>query len=241
MSDAYLITNGWLGKALGVVIALVVSPPTLLAIPIAVGLGLTAGHVFDIWGARAQRSDIYSQFLFTALGRLAKAKGVVAAVDIDYAERLFTQLRLPARQRRAAIGWFDAGKNPDVDIAALVHIGAEACAASRRPSDHLRVVCARCLIDAAHQDGAPAAVTDAALAELLALIGVSYEPRLPGAFQTLGLDLDATFEEAQLAYRRLVRQYHPDASPNADEDTIRRAQRKLNHVREAFETIKAQS
>lgn len=52
-------------------------------------------------------------------------------------------------------------------------------------------------------------------------------------FEVLGLDRSASFEEVKLAYRRLAREYHPDANPN---DPM--ALERFTALRRAYERLK---
>jgi Ca-activated chloride channel family protein len=52
-------------------------------------------------------------------------------------------------------------------------------------------------------------------------------------FEVLGLDRSATFEDVQLAYRRLARQYHPDANPH---DPL--ALERFTALRRAYDRLK---
>ena len=51
-------------------------------------------------------------------------------------------------------------------------------------------------------------------------------------YETLGVDKKATPEEIKSAYRKLVKQYHPDLHPNDKE-----AAEKFKEVNEAHETL----
>ena len=52
-------------------------------------------------------------------------------------------------------------------------------------------------------------------------------------YQVLGVSPDASDEEIKRAYRRLAKQYHPDANPGAEE-----AARRMKEVNEAYDRIK---
>ena len=52
-------------------------------------------------------------------------------------------------------------------------------------------------------------------------------------YQVLGVERDASDEEIKRAYRRLAKQYHPDANPGDEE-----AARKMKEINAAYEQIK---
>lgn len=52
-------------------------------------------------------------------------------------------------------------------------------------------------------------------------------------YETLGVQKNATDEELKKAYRKLAKQYHPDANPNSKEE----AEKKFKEVNEAYEVL----
>lgn len=52
-------------------------------------------------------------------------------------------------------------------------------------------------------------------------------------YQILGVDRDASDEEIKRAYRRLAKQYHPDANPGDEQ-----AARKMQEINDAYDRIK---
>ena len=52
-------------------------------------------------------------------------------------------------------------------------------------------------------------------------------------YQVLGVERDASDEEIKRAYRRLAKQYHPDANPGDEE-----AARKMKEINDAYDQIK---
>ena len=52
-------------------------------------------------------------------------------------------------------------------------------------------------------------------------------------YEVLGINKNATDEELKKAYRKLAKQYHPDANPDNKEE----AEKKFKEVNEAYETL----
>ena len=52
-------------------------------------------------------------------------------------------------------------------------------------------------------------------------------------YEVLGVDKSATDEELKKAFRKLAKQYHPDANPNNKEE----AEKKFKEVNEAYEVL----
>lgn len=58
------------------------------------------------------------------------------------------------------------------------------------------------------------------------------------AYKILELDKTATNDELKKAYRRLVKQHHPDKLRHLGEEHLKGAQEKFQKIQEAYETIK---
>lgn len=52
-----------------------------------------------------------------------------------------------------------------------------------------------------------------------------------GPYEILGLNDDATLRECKVAYRNLIKQYHPDSRGDVDTE-------KFNQIKEAYEKVK---
>jgi len=182
------------------------------------------------------------QFTFAAMGRIAKSGGKVLPAHIDYAEQLMSRLGFGRVDRRQAIEWFSAGKEPDFPFTE----------SSTRPV--LREMVIECMCRAA-------AITDddnsrQSLAELATLLGVpaptltmTYRAivelndvppaALDAAYETLCAEPEWNAEKIKKAYRRLISRYHPDRLGSASKRTVRRAERRMVELREALETIQS--
>ena len=65
---------------------------------------------------KAKVQESYFEALFTSIGKLAKADGIVSAQEIHKCELIMQNMRLDATQRKAAIRFFDIGKQTNFNI-----------------------------------------------------------------------------------------------------------------------------
>ncbi|ROL57764.1 hypothetical protein D9V84_03330 [Bacteroidetes/Chlorobi group bacterium Naka2016] len=61
---------------------------------------------------------------------------------------------------------------------------------------------------------------------------------LEEAYAILGLKSDATFEEVKIAYKKKVKEYHPDLVQNMGEELKELATQKIKEINYAFDLIK---
>ena len=265
--QAKLLHNQWFGKALGILVAVIFAPADLLLTAIWAACGLVVGHGFDEWSKRfvhpAQLGRLWRrlkpkspgsrpnmQYTFAAMGYIAKAGGRVLPAHIDYAEQLMQRLGFGAEDRRQAIEWFIAGKNPGYPFERL----AAACTDEIEPRSVLRDMVVECMCRAA-------AITDddhsrQALATLATIFGVPTETlistyravvelndvppaALDAAYETLGVKPGWSAARVKKAYRRLVFRCHPDRLAGVSKRSVRRAEKRMIRLREALEIIEA--
>jgi DnaJ like chaperone protein len=196
----------------------------------------------------------YTEFTFAALGRVAKAAGVVQPAHIEVAQRLMQDLGFGATDRRHAIRCFAAGKNPAFDLAPL----ARACRETANDRDVLNELALESLCTMAWAIGAPSADSSSELTRTAGLLGIdapavhAAEQRvaefrrrqmplaLRQAYLLLGVDHRADDTELKLAYRRLMSRHHPDKfAADPDPEQARHASENSAAIRSAFELIRA--
>jgi DnaJ like chaperone protein len=196
----------------------------------------------------------YTEFTFAALGRLAKASGVVRPVHIELAQRLMRDLGFGPDDRRRAILLFDYGKRPDCDFVPL----SIACRKTLEDRDVLNEMALESLCVMAWAEGPPKAECRRELERLAALLGVrarqlqSTEARvaehkrqqLPAplrqAYQVLGVDHWIDDAELKLAYRRLMSRHHPDKlGATVDTRELEEARENSIAIRDAYDFIRA--
>ncbi|HBK45418.1 MAG TPA: hypothetical protein DDZ67_03075 [Xanthomonadaceae bacterium] len=64
-----------------------------------------------------------------------------------------------------------------------------------------------------------------------------FKRRRDNPYRELGLEPDATNAEIDLAYRRLMSQYHPDKVARAEPERRRAAERKASQINAAYDRI----
>ena len=196
----------------------------------------------------------YTEFTFAALGRIAKAAGVVRPAHIAVAQRLMGDLGFSTADRRRAIRCFAAGKNPNFDFAPL----ARTCGETSDDRDVLNELALESMCAMAWAAGTPSAGCRSELVRLAELLRIdsaavsAAEERvadflrrqmsldLRQAYQMLGVDHRADDAELKLAYRRLMSRHHPDKfAADSDPELARHATENSAAIRSAFELIRA--
>lgn len=268
MASSKLLHNRWFGKALGMVAALIVSPPQPKLTLIWLACGIAVGHVFDVWSQRfnhpsqlgalwrrlnpsAANARPTMQFTFAAMGRIAKASGQVLPAHIDYAEELMRRLKFTPDDRHQAILWFTAGKDPAYPFAEL----AEQCCSESERTPVLREIAIECMCRAAlitdNPDSANAllsltgalqvddATVDQVRASVAALVD-DVAPAVAQAYERLGVTETASDADVKQAYRRMVARLHPDRlAHKANHREVKLAEKRMAECREALEIIQA--
>ena len=280
---AQLLTNHWFGKAVGATCAWIWAPADPMWIAVAVICGITLGHIYDLWANHLEQKaeqrretqnlknlgrshrDTTSpntpqvQYLFTALGRVAKAGGRVTPEHVAYAEQLMQKMEMHSEARREAQQWFSQGKKADCPFQSL----AKGCMGVGEQASEQRLISLRCLCHMAAIE-----TTNETLTTLKTLggylgftpgqvgkeFGHAHNPspaskppadseadqKLQAAYETLGIQPGTSAANVKLAYRKKVSQHHPDKLPR-DADALQRqkSQAKMIALREALERIEA--
>ena len=236
----------WWGKLVGGAFGF------MLGGPLGALFGAAVGHQFDkgleragleFMGGAGEQERVQAAFftaLFSVMGALAKADGRVSEDEIAMARSIMQQMALDEAQKRVAIDLFNAGKQPDFDLDAVVTQFRQE--SGRRTN--LQRMFLEILLHAAWADGVlhpdeqrllqrvadglgfpPAAFArlEAMVRAQRAFFGGGYEQpggygaeappradRLREAYAILGVDESATDAEIKKAYRRLMNQHHPD-------------------------------
>lgn len=259
----------WTGKIVGGLLGM------LTLGPFGAAIGIVLGHQFDAqpqdassWrlGGTENLAAVGERFFrstFRVMGYLAKADGRVSEQEILAARAVMNELRLDPAQVRAAIDYFNVGKQPDFDLQTELTNLYQVCA--RRP-DLLRVFVelqvraalvgnnmegpVRGLIHRiAHRLGI-SALQVAQIEAVLRIRSGSYRyeamPRdsaqeeLQEAYKVLEVTATASNSEVVRAYRRQLSRHHPDKlkANGLPESMIEHAKQRTQQIIEAYELIR---
>lgn len=260
------MTN-WVGMLIGAVLGFWLGGPlgALLGAFLgqSVSIGVSRGGWSGYDATRAQ--EAFFTATFTVMGHVAKADGHVSEGEIQAARAVMAHLNLSPEQQRQAIELFNRGKQPDFDLTAELARFREAC----RGRHDLMSMFLQIQLHAALAEGALHPAEREALVRICAALGVSefemrqYEQfiraqqgfragsagggpqvarqdQLAAAYQTLGVSPQATDAEVKTAYRRLMKENHPDklVARGLPEAMLKLAQEKVQQINVAYEAVK---
>ena len=198
---------------------------------------------------------------FAVMGALCKADGVVTRDEIRVVEQIFAQLRLSPEQKDAAKAAFGRGKAPGFDLDAAVRHFAEVAPRGGSLSQlflqlQLMAVAADGQVHPAERAmliriarGLGLAEIDVARLEAL-LRAAARGPAMPGdampsqrlddAYSVLGVRPEASETEIRRAYRKMIRDNHPDriAAQGLPESMREIAEKRAREINAAYDLIK---
>ena len=232
--------------------------------PIGAIVGAALGGNFDRGIKMGDRIDMGSQervqaafftTTFSVMGHIAKADGHVSAQEISAAKNIMAQMQLSEPQRKAAIKFFDQGKAADFPLEDVLHQFKKECHRRR----NLIQMFVEIQISTAMADGK----VDASEKHIIYTIGevlgfsrsqidhlfniangaqasASDSLTLTQAYKILGVSKGSSEAEIKKAYRRLMRQHHPDklVAKGLPDEMIALATEKTQEIRKAYDTIK---
>ncbi len=211
------------------------------------------------------RRQVFFAATFRVMGHIAKADGRVSEEEIRAARQIMQGMRLNAAQMQQAIAYFNEGKLPDFDLEGELAGMNEACRG--QPLLRQFFVHTQFFVAFAHGDVTPE--ERAVLNRIGAGLGLSRwdisqleaqarlrfgfaggngragpvrtEP-LEYAYQALGVKSNASDQEIKTAYRRLMKENHPDklVAKGLPEAMMERARERTREVNRAYERIKEQ-
>ena len=260
------MTN-WVGLIIGAVLGFMVGGPLGAILGAFLGQSISVGVSRGGWtgydSGRAQ--EAFFSATFTVMGYVAKADGHVSEDEIRAARAVMARLNLSADQQRQAIEFFNRGKQQDYDLDGELARFREACRGRR----DLMSMFLQIQLHAALAEGALHPAERRALEHICATLGISEfemrqyeqfiraqqgfrggaggagpqvqrEDKLAAAYQTLGVSPQASDADVKTAYRRLMKENHPDklVSRGLPEAMIKLAQEKVQQINVAYEAIK---
>ncbi len=253
------IPRHWWGKIIGVFLGLMRG-----GISGAI-LGGFMGHMADrffsgLSGGNGTR-QVFFRALFSTLGHINKADGRVTQAEIKAAEALMRRLDLNTEEKKRAVRYFEQGKEPDFRLEQNLRQFAQHTIVRH----DLRQMFVEILLDGASADGNISSAEQAVLARVCTALHIPAElfaamlnarrtssggyrqqqspnRRLPiqQAYASLGINESVSDAEVKKAYRKLVRQYHPDklVSRGLPEEMMKKAKTRVREINGAYDQIK---
>lgn len=198
---------------------------------------------------------------FAVMGALCKADGVVTRDEIEVVEQIFERLRFDSRARAEAKAAFNRGKDPGFDLDGTVarfarlaprgrvlvqlflqlQLLAVAADGQLHPAEHsLLVRVARGLGLSALDVARLEALLRAATGSGATSAAVPPKQQLDDAYAALGVRAEASDAELKRAYRKMIRDNHPDriAAQGLPESMRELAEERARKVNGAYDVLK---
>ena len=255
----------WWGAIIGAALGWVVGGPWGAFLGAIIGLLLASRsvRVHVVGGNPAHAQQVFFRATFQVMGYISKADGRVSENEIRAARAVMAQMNLSAEQQRAAMEFFGQGKQPEFPLDAVVSEFRQVCGGY----PGLVSMFLQIQIAAAVADGVLHPADQAVFNRICALLGIppivlrQYEDfararphfgggaapareradQLAAAYQTLGVGSAASDEEVKRAYRRLMKENHPDrlVAKGLPPEMMALAQEKAKQINLAYEAIKS--
>ena len=193
-----------------------------------------------------QRQTAYFVALFSILGKVAKADGTVTKEEGDAVVRFLDNLGVSGDQRAFAIRVFNEAKNSRYTAIDFARQFAELTEGRR----DLRSSLLDMLFKIALADGEYHPEDERIIRGVAAqlrigeqeteAIGRRYTDNAEAAYAVLGLSADAGDDDVKNAYRKLVREYHPDTiiAQGMPDEFVQYASQRFQEIQTAWEQIR---
>jgi DnaJ like chaperone protein len=256
------------GLLIGALIGFVLGGPLGALIGAFLGQSISVGVSRTGWSGHdaARSQQAFFTATFSVMGHMAKADGVVSQDEIQAANAVMAHMNLDPAQRLAAIQLFNQGKEAGFDLDGSLRDLRIACHGRR----DLLGMFLQIQVHAAMADGRMAAPERQLLERICDALGITgYElnqyiqfiqaqqrfsggrasagggpqargDNLAAAYQILGVSPTSTDAEIKTAYRRLMKENHPDklVARGLPENMIRMAQEKVQQINVSYDAIK---
>ena len=217
---------------------------------------------------RELRQSTFIKTLFLLMGKLAKTDGRVSEAEIAQAEKFMTQLGMTADSRKGAIKAFKQGTQPEFSVDdALAEFKTVCGEAKNLRQLIIMYLLGTALADGKLVDAEQALLRDIALKlgfseqsfqQLLMMIQaqsnfsggryhgggqshtVNPAQSMNAAYQALGVEKDISDTDLKRAYRKLMKEFHPDRlmGQGLPDDMIKVATERSKEIQAAYDMIK---
>jgi DnaJ like chaperone protein len=259
-----------IGALIGAVIGYMLGGPFGMILGAMLGQSISVGVSRGGWSGHdsARAQDAFFTATFSVMGHVAKADGVVSEDEIQAANAVMSHMNLDPAQRLAAIQLFNQGKETGFDLDVVLRALRIACHGRRDLLGmflqiQVHAAMADGSIEAAERRLLERicdllSISSYELNQYIQFIqaqqrfaggragaggGTAYSrsDKLTAAYQTLGVAATATDAEIKTAYRRLMKENHPDklVARGLPENMIKLAQEKVQQINVSYDAIKA--
>ncbi len=188
----------------------------------------------------------YFVAVFSILGKIAKADGTVTKAEGDLVLRFIEQMGLQGQSRQFAIDVFNEAKSSPYSVEDLA--GQLFQISAGRREIHLNFI--DMLFQIAVADGVLRDTEESMIRRVARVLHLDestmesikrkYQNTADAAYRSLGVTPEADNDEIRDAYRKLVRENHPDRviAKGMPEEFVQFATRRFQEIQDAYETIK---
>ncbi|PWQ95901.1 co-chaperone DjlA [Leucothrix arctica] len=218
---------------------------------------------------RALRQSTFTRTLFLLMGNLAKSDGRVSEVEIAQAEKFMTQLAMTPEGRKEAIGAFKLGTQPDFSVDDTINEFKAVCGEAKNLRQLIIMyLLGTAMADGKMVEAEQSLLQEIAIKlgfsqqsfqQLLMMIqaqsnfsGGSYHgaggqsrsanptQSIDAAYQALGVEKTISDAELKRAYRKLIKEFHPDRlmGQGLPDDMIKVATERSKEIQTAYDMIK---
>lgn len=229
-------------------------------------IGVFIGHKFVDRRIHGHDNELTQATFFAAtfsiMGHIAKADGYVTKDEIAMAQQIMDHMKLNAEQKRAAIEFFNKGKQADFDLDAILkefkHVAhrrttllqmfLEIQLHATFADGKMDVTEQRIIKKIAQQLGFSARHLEQLITLVQSNLGLhgqadmhkSRSELLKEAYDMLAVKPSDSDADVKKSYRRLMNQHHPDklVSKGLPEEMIQMATEKTQQIKAAYDLLK---